>query len=92
MKEIRYFIDSETGQPHIYGHNVDESEVEEVLLRPLKQQPSRDNSKIALGQTGSGRFLKVIYTEDEDRAGLFVVTAYDLRGKALKALRRRLRK
>ena len=92
MKELRYFIDPATGQPHIYNHNVDESEVEEVLRRPRKHQPGGENSRIALGQTSAGRFLKVIYSEDQEDAGLFVITAYDLRGKALAALRRRLRR
>ncbi len=31
MKEVRYGLDSTTGQPHIYAHNVCEDEVEEVL-------------------------------------------------------------
>jgi len=29
--KVRYYIDPETGQPHIYKHDVAESEVEEVL-------------------------------------------------------------
>jgi hypothetical protein len=32
--KVRYFIDTETGQPHIYKHDVAESEVEEVLAHP----------------------------------------------------------
>ena len=31
---IRCYIDPETGLPHIYRHEVDESEVEDVLSRP----------------------------------------------------------
>jgi hypothetical protein len=33
--QLRFFIDSSTRQPHIYGHGVTESEVEEVA-RPLE--------------------------------------------------------
>jgi len=33
---IRYYIDPETGLPHIYNHNVTEAEVEEVLARPVR--------------------------------------------------------
>ena len=29
-----YYIDPEQGLPHIYNHNISESEVEDVLLRP----------------------------------------------------------
>jgi hypothetical protein len=31
---LRFYIDPETDQPHIYGHDVSEEEVEEVLARP----------------------------------------------------------
>jgi hypothetical protein len=46
--------------------------------------------RIALGQTGSGRFLRVIYVPEPN--GVFVITAYDLTGKPLAAYRRRRRK
>ena len=29
--EIRYYIDPESGDPHIYDHNVSEHEVEQVM-------------------------------------------------------------
>jgi hypothetical protein len=32
--EIRFYVDPETGEPHIYRHNVSEEEVEDVLRRP----------------------------------------------------------
>ena len=31
---VRYYIDSETGLPHIYKHNISEFEVETVLKKP----------------------------------------------------------
>lgn len=45
-----------------------------------------------LGQTAAGRYLQVIYVPDADGEGLFVITAYDLQGKAKKAFRRRQRR
>lgn len=87
--EIRYYIDPETGEPHIYRHAVSEDEVEEVLRYPGDDLPGRQDSRIALGQTNAGRYLQVVYVPDSDRRGVFVVTAYDLRGKALAAFRRR---
>jgi hypothetical protein len=97
MKEVRYYIDPETGQPHIYGHNVCEEEVEEVLRNSPITQPSRRSaanevSFLALGQTDAGRHLKVLYSRARDGVGIFVITAYDLRGKELLAYRRRLRR
>jgi len=36
--------------------------------------------------------LQVIYVPDEDGAGVFVVTAYEIHGKKKKAFRRRRRR
>lgn len=85
----RFYIDPETGQPHIYEHGVAEHEVEDVLERPLEDRPGREESRIALGQTRDGRFLRVIYVPDAEPDSVFVVTAYELGPKAKRALRRR---
>jgi len=90
--EIRYYIDPETDQPHIYRHGVVEQEVEEVLRRPLEDRPGREGSRIALGQTQGGRYLRVIYLLDPLPDSIFVVTAYQLGPNALRALRRRRRR
>lgn len=89
--DLRFYIDPVTGEPHIYEHSVSEEEVEEVLRHPGDDFPGRNNSRIALGQTGAGRYLQVVYVPDSDRLSVFVVTAYDLKGKALAAYRRRRR-
>lgn len=90
--ELRFYIDPATGEPHIYEHGVTEREVEEVLERPADQFPGRDDSRIALGQTEAGRYLQVVYVPEAHWNSLFVITAYDLRGKALAAYRRRRRR
>jgi len=89
---LRYYVDPATQEPHIYRHNVTESEVEEVLTRPLEDRVGREQSRIAIGQTDAGRYLRVIYVPDPIPDSIFVVTAYDLGAKALKALRRRRKK
>ena len=86
---VRFYIDPATGQPHIYGHSVVEDEVEDVLARPMEDRAGRDGSRIALGQTEAGRYLRVIYVPDRTPGSVFVITAYDLGEKAQKALRRR---
>ncbi|MCL4832541.1 MAG: DUF4258 domain-containing protein [Caldilineaceae bacterium] len=88
--KIRYYIDPETDEPHIYGHDVDEDEIEDILQSPGEDRPGRDGSRVAVGQTRVGRYLRVIYVPDPD--SLFVITAYDLTGKPLLAYRRRQRK
>jgi hypothetical protein len=90
--EVRYYLDPDNGQPHIYGHGVTEAEVEYVLAHPGEDRPGSDNSRHALGQTSAGRYLRVIYVPDEGTASVFVVTAYELRGKPLQAYRRRQRR
>ena len=86
---IRFYNDPESGQPHIFGHGVSKSEVEEVLARPFEDRAGAENSRVALGQTRSGRYLRVIYVPDPEPDSVFIITAYDLSPKAKKALRRR---
>jgi hypothetical protein len=89
---IRFFIDQRTGVPHIYEHRVSEEEVEEILVSPAEDRPGREGSRVSLGRTSAGRFLRVIYVPDPERNSLFVITAYDLKGKPLTAFRRRHRR
>ena len=88
---VRFFRDPD-GEPHIAGHGVTEQEVIDVLARPLEDRPGTDGSRVALGQTPGGRFLRVIYVPDPEPDSVFVVTAYTLEGKPLQALRRRIRR
>jgi hypothetical protein len=89
---IRYNTDADTGLPHIYQHDVSEDEVEEILSRPIESRRGDRDSVVLNGKTWRGRFLRVIVVFDPDREGCFVITAFALRGKPLKALRRRMRK
>ena len=90
--DIRYFLDADTNLPHISGHGVTESEVEEVLRGSGEDLPGTRNSRMKLGQTLAGRYLQVIYVPDDDPRSVFVVTAHELRGKAKEAFRRRRRR
>jgi hypothetical protein len=90
--EIRYYVDPETGLPHIYQHDVSEEEVEHVLRQPMEDRPGRDGSWVALGKTEEGRYLRVIYVPDPAPGSVFVVTSYPLGPKALRALVRRRRR
>ncbi len=90
--KIRFYINRDSGLPHIYDHEVQEDEVEEVLRNPGEDRPGREGSRVALGPTASGRYLRVIYVPDPEPDSVFVITAYDLTGKPLKAYRRRRRR
>ena len=90
--QIRYHIDPTTRLPHIYQHNVSGQEVEDILAQPLQDMRGRNDSRIAIGQTGEGRYLRVIYVPDPVPDSVFVITAYQLGPKAKRAIRRRKRK
>ena len=89
---LRFYRDAASGEPHIAGHAVEESEVEEVLGHPGEDRPGREGSRIAIGKTSAGRHLRVIYVPDLEPGSVFVVMAYELGGKPLAAYRRRLRR
>lgn len=90
--KVRFYIDPESGEHHIERHGVSEEEVRDVLARPLEDRPGRAGSRVALGQTPSGRYLRVIYVPDPVPESVFVITAYELGPKAKRALRRRRRR
>ncbi len=86
---LRFFLDPATDEPHIYEHGVSKDEVEEVLANPGEERPGRGISRMVIGATEAGRILRVIQAPDPNPRSVFVVTAYDLRGKPLAAYRRR---
>jgi len=89
---IRFYLDSATGQPHIFQHSVDEEEVEDILANPGEDRPGREGARVAIGRTAGGRYLKVVYVREPKPDSIFVITAYELRGKPLLAYRRRQRR
>jgi hypothetical protein len=88
---IRFYMDPETDMPHISNHAVSEEEVVYVLVHPWEDRPGKKGARVACGPTGSGRFIRVVYIID-DEGDIFVITAYDIKGKALKSLKRRRRR
>jgi hypothetical protein len=83
--EVRFYIDPATELPHTSDHGIEPHEVEEVLAHPGEDPPGREGSRVAIGQTSEGRYLRVIYVPDPEPGNVFVVTAYELRGKPLTA-------
>ncbi len=90
--KTRYYVDPASGLPHIYNHDVDETEVEDVLDRPGEDRPGREGSRVALGQSDAGRYLRVVYVPDPEPESVFVITAMEIGGEALAAYRKRRRK
>ena len=90
--EVRYNVDPDTGQPHIYGHGVTEQEVEEVLRGRGEDTRAARDSRRKTGQTMAGRYLQIFYVPDKDPESVFVITAFEPRGQAKRAFRRRQRR
>ena len=89
---IRFYLDPETGEPHIYRHGVTEDEAADALRNPGEDRPGREGARVAIGRTREGRYLRIIYVPDPEPDSVFVITAYELRGKPLTAYRRRRRR
>lgn len=89
--EIRFYLDPETGQPHIYKHNVNKDEVRGLLSGSCEDRLGKEGSRVAIGKTSAGRYLRVIYVPDPEPGSIFVITAYELTGKPLRAYKRRRR-
>lgn len=89
---MRFYIDPDTGEPHIYAHGVEEDEVEDVLFFPGEDRRGRGMSRIAIGRTRRGRYIRVIYIPHSHSDEFFVITAYELGGRQLAAYRRRMRR
>jgi len=89
---LRFFVDPDNGQLEITKHGVSEEEVHDVFESPDDDLSSRNGTRALYGRTSGGRWLKVIYTEADEHGEYFVLTAYPPTPRAIKALRRRLRK
>ena len=63
---VRFYIDPETEAPHIGKHDVDEEEVVDVLLNPGEDRPGRDGSRVVIGKTRAGSYLRVIWVPDPE--------------------------
>ena len=90
--KVRFYVDPETEASHIYKHGIDENGVIDVLTNPGEDRPGREGSRVVIGKTRAGRYLRVIYVPDPEPESIFVITAYELQGKPLFAYRRRLRR
>jgi hypothetical protein len=50
----------------------------DVLLSPGEDRPGREDSRVVIGKTRAGRYLRVIYVPDREPESVFVITAYEL--------------
>ena len=58
----------------------------------VRARAGSDGSRMTTGRTRAGRLLRVIYVADPEPKSVFVMAAYELRGKSALASRWRRRK
>lgn len=87
---VRFYYDG-ADQLHCSKHSVTEAECLEVFDDTLEDRAGKKGSRVAIGKTNGGRYLRVIYVAEEN-SGKFVVTAIELTPREKQALRKRLRK
>lgn len=90
--EYRFYLDPDSGRPHLENHGVTPVEAIEVIETAIQDYHSDRGARIALGRTRRGRYLQVVYKWDDELSGMFVITAFPLSGKRKQALRRRMRR
>lgn len=90
--EIRFYREPGVQEPHFLRHGIAEEEVLQAVRSPVEDRRGKDGARVLIGRTVGGRFLRIIYVLDPDGRSIFVVTAYELTGKPLWALRRRRRR
>lgn len=71
--KIRFYRDPETDEPHIDAQDVDEDEVADILGSPGEDHPGLEGSRVALGKTRAGRYLRVTYVPDPEPESVFVI-------------------
>ena len=64
--QARFYDDPATGLPHVRGHQVSEDEVIDVLEGSGEDRAGREGSRVVIGQTAAGRYLRVIYVPDPE--------------------------
>ncbi|NLI78445.1 MAG: DUF4258 domain-containing protein [Candidatus Riflebacteria bacterium] len=87
--KVCFYMDPETGEPHIFKHGITEDEVYSLLENPKEDQACRGGARIARGMADSGRFLRVVYAKHQNE--IVVITGWVMAGNELKAYRRRNR-
>jgi hypothetical protein len=90
--DIEFYIDADTGEPHIARHGVEKWEAIDVLENADASYNGRGGTLVAIGQTRNGRYLRVIYRRLDAGGGCRIITAFDLSANAKRSLRRKRRR
>ena len=90
--KIRFLREPGTNIAHIESHGVSEQEAHEVFANPIEDGQAKNGARAIIGRTRGGRIVRLVYVNDPEPESVFVITGMPVRQKALKALRRRMRR
>ena len=88
QRRIRYFDWDDRNLEHVGRHGVVQEEVEEIFVGRMYVKRSRDGRYLALGTSGTGRFLFVVF-ERQEGGGIRPIPARDMSPKERALFRRR---
>ena len=81
--KIKYYIDPDTNEPHIYKHEVEKAEIMDFFTEiKYFEFIRKDKSFESYGRLKTGRYLQVAYRKERDNT-IFVITAYDIEDKEI---------
>lgn len=58
--KVGFHVDRDTGLPHVENHGVETWEASDVLLNSEVDYNGREGTRVAVGQTRYGRYLRVV--------------------------------
>ena len=78
---------------HIGNHGVTRAEAEFVANKPRRSYPQviGDGKWLVIGQTAAGRYLQVIYVDDQGADTVYVIHARELTEREKRRFRRKIR-
>jgi len=74
--DMRFYLDPDSGLPHIYQHGVREDEVEQILRGKGEDVAAKDGARRNSDKRTRDATCKSIYTFDDLGLSIFVITAY----------------
>jgi hypothetical protein len=90
--DVRFYLEPETDEPHIYNHGIAEEEAVEALRSSGEDRPGRNGRRVFIRRTLAGKRLRDVYVPVFELDNVLVITAHELAGKPLVAYRRRRRR
>ena len=60
--EVRFYLDPDSGEPHVLNHGISETEVIRILSHANEDLPAANGARMAIGENGSGACARDLRT------------------------------